>query len=180
MKMLCEPPEWVLRITEERPTNQLSAMNARLETLSIAELDFNSENEDHGTRLNIEAWSLQVSCRSSCDAQPPFDDPDMQRIITIHDGAGAPIGTGYWDDIPRTGLVACTAVILLQAPDDNHEFRPEPMITYFLLLQEVGQSEEGMLIFERIGIGRTTDLLEGASLDNTWLQDTQRRTFVLQ
>jgi hypothetical protein len=179
VKMLCEPPEWVLRITEERPTNQLSAMNARLETLSIAELDFDLGNEDLGIKLNIEAWSLQVMCSSSCDAQPPFDDPDLQRIISIHESFGPKIGTGYWDGIPGADFVACTAILLMQAPDKSSFSQQETMITYFLLVQEV-EDFEGENVFERIGIGRTVDLLEGQTLDDTWLQNTQRRMFVLR
>ncbi|KAJ4406839.1 hypothetical protein N0V91_004269 [Didymella pomorum] len=181
IKMLCEPPEWVLRITKERPTNQLSAMNARLETLCIAELEFDTGNEDLGTKLNIEAWSLPVSCGSSCSTQPPFDDPDLQRIISVHTtfGTGYRIGTGFWDDIPSADFVSCTAILLMQAPNDSFESQQDGMITYFLLAQEVEDSEDET-IFERIGIGRTVDLLEGQMLDNTWLQNTQRRTFVLR
>lgn len=179
VKMLCEPPEWVLRVTEERPTNQLSAMNARLETLSIAEPEFDLENEDRGTKLSVEAWSLQVSCSSSCGARPPFDDPDLQRIISVYESFGARIGTGYWDDVPSTGFVACTAILLMQAPGDIRNSQQETMIIYFLLVQEV-EDLDGEVMFERIGIGRTVDLLEGQTLDNSWLQNPQRRTFVLR
>lgn len=181
VKMLCEPPEWVLRITEERPTNQLSAMNARLETLCIAELEFDLSNEDIGTTLNIEAWSLPVLCCSSCSAQPPFDDPDLQRIISIQTTFGPQlrIGTGFWDDIPGADCIACTAILLMQAPDECLDLQQEGMVTYFILAQEMEDSDGGS-IFERIGIGRTVDLLEGGMLDNAWLQNTQRRTFVLR
>lgn len=156
-------------------------MNARLETLCIAELEFNLGNEDLEMKLSIEAWSLPVLCNSSCSAQPPFDDPDLQRIISVRTtfGSRSRIGTGFWDDIPGADFVPCTAILLMQAPADSYDLQQEGMVTYFLLAQEV-ESQEGESILERIGIGRTVDLLEGQMLDNTWLQNTQRRTFMLR
>lgn len=179
VKMLCNPPDWMLRITEEKPANELSAMNARLETLSIAEIDVDMEDEKLGMRLSIEAWSIQVLCSSSSGTQAPFDDPDLRRIISIHEGFGPRIGTGYWDSIPGADFVACTAILLMQAPDDCWDSQQNTMITYFLLIKEA-EDGEGRIVFERIGIGCTVDLLEGQNLDNTWLKNTQRRSFTLR
>lgn len=115
---------------------------------------------------------MRVSCSSSCDPQPPFDDPDLQRIISVYENFGPSIGTGYWENIPDAGSVACTAILLMQVPNDYWDSQHGNTITYLLLIKEV----EGVQCdaeIERVGIERTVDLLEGRAFDNTWLENTQ-------
>ena len=153
-------------------------MNARLETLSIAELDLTSS-----TRILERDLALKHrACKSLTAAVVGISRPSM---IPTYDASSQPTRTlalvleQDTGTIPDADFAACTAVLLMRAPDDRWDSQHDTMITYVLLIKEV-EGLEGEVVFERIGIGRTVDLLEGRTLDNTWLKNTQRRTFMLR
>jgi hypothetical protein len=182
VKMLCCPPAWVLDPACKSPYEE-PAEDVRNFTASVVgfRLEFNNDALDPGRniRLRIEAYHTKIFCRSSCDTQPPFDDPDLQRIISIYEEFGGQIGTGYLDHIPNEDFKECIAIVLMQQPDMFWATQQETNVTYFMLVEEI-EGEQGEEAFERIGVGRTVDLSEGQAFDHTWLESTQQRKFLLR
>lgn len=170
--MLCELPDWVVRVTGQTPTNQLSAIDSGLETLSVAAIDVKLTTR----HLGIDSASRNGACESRVAAAATLSRPSMTLIYNASSQStrtfGPSIGTGYWENIPDAGSVACTAILLMQVPNDYWDSQHGNTITYLLLIKEV----EGVQCdaeIERVGIERTVDLLEGRAFDNTWLENTQ-------
>jgi hypothetical protein len=144
-------------------------------------LDFGHDAMDPGRniRLRVEACYTNVCCRSIYDTQPPFDNPDLQRSIFIYDKLGKPIGTGYLDHMPRKDSKECIAIVLLVQSDGSLTSQRDARVTYFMLIEHT-QGDQGEEAFERIGIGSTADVSTDYAFDQTWLESTQQRTFLLR
>ncbi|KZM24731.1 hypothetical protein ST47_g4122 [Ascochyta rabiei] len=182
VRMLCQPPAWVLDATCKRPL-QSSVQDAQNYIASIVgfRLEFTDDAVDRGRdiRLRIEAYHARVFCRSSCDTRPPFDDPDLRRIISIYEEFGCRIGTGYLDHIPSEDFKECIAIVLMQQPEPTWDSGQDTNVTYLMLVEKT-ENEQDEETYVRIGIGRTVDLLEGCVFEDKWLRATQQRTFLLK
>lgn len=182
VKMLCDPPAWVLDAACRRPLWPLTK-DARNYTASIVgfRLEFSDDamDRDRDIRLRVEAYHAKVFFRGSCDTRPPFDDPDLRRIISVYEEFGCRIGTGYLDHIPSENFRECTAVVLMQQLESVWDSQQDVIVTYFMLVEKM-EEVQGEETYRRIGIGRTVDLLEGNIFDDAWLRATSQRTFLLK
>lgn len=180
--MLCDPPAWVLDAACRRPLWPLTK-DARNYTASIVgfRLEFSDDamDRDRDIRLRVEAYHAKVFFRGSCDTRPPFDDPDLRRIISVYEEFGCRIGTGYLDHIPSENFRECTAVVLMQQLESVWDSQQDVIVTYFMLVEKM-EEVQGEETYRRIGIGRTVDLLEGNIFDDAWLRATSQRTFLLK
>jgi len=124
--------------------------------------------------LMLEAYCLDVVCRSCSDGSAPYSDPYLRMVVDIFDERGVCIGTGYHDRIPESCITQCTALIVSQRVDTTFSSTP---ITYFLLVVESHRFAE--TCYERIGIGHTADKTYGHVLDTLDIKFEQKRKVIL-
>lgn len=124
--------------------------------------------------LVLEAYCLNVVCRSSSDGSAPYSDPYLRMVIDIFDERGICVGTGYHDRIPESCITQCMALIVSQRVHATFSSTP---ITYFLLVVESQRFAE--ICYERIGIGQTADKTYGHVLDTLVIEPEQKRKVML-
>ena len=124
--------------------------------------------------LMLEAYCLNVVCRSCSDGSAPYSDPYLRMVVDIFDDRGVCIGTGYHDRIPESCITQCMALIVSQRVDTTFSSTP---ITYFLLVVESHGFAETCC--ERIGIGQTAHKTYGHVLDTLNIKREQRRKVIL-
>ncbi|KAI4650311.1 uncharacterized protein J4E79_009580 [Alternaria viburni] len=124
--------------------------------------------------LMLEAYSLDVVCRSCSDGSAPYSDPYLRMVVEIFDERGVCIGTGYHDRIPENCNTQCMALIVSQRVNTNFSSTP---ITYFLLVVESHRFAE--TCYERIGIAQTADKTYGHVLDTLNIKPEQKRKVIL-
>ncbi|KAI4960897.1 hypothetical protein J4E86_002523 [Alternaria arbusti] len=177
------PPSWSWA-SLDGPVNMMFSRESRAMTTQLAatvlehqpklERAVTSFAHTGDSFLMLEAYCLNVVCRSCSDGSAPYSDPYLRMVVDIFDERGVCIGTGYHDRIPESCIAQCTALIVSQRVDTTFNNTP---ITYFLLVVESRRFAE--TCYERIGIGQTADKTYGHVLDTLDIKPEQKRKVIL-
>lgn len=126
--------------------------------------------------LTVDACCDDVWYQGS-HGEPPFNDSYLALVLNVYNAKGIMIGTGFLDflgDSMNGTLQHALAVVISQRIGAKEDAKP---VTYFLLVERVGDGEEDR--YRRIGIGQTNDLYYGLVMEQDTFVDKERRRLTL-